>query len=1016
MKSDIITGRVIPILLAVTVLGSIFMVQTNSRTSILIKETVYVGGTSAALFLMALHTALRGRIISSRLNLYIVLSFLVLMAWMVFMYHSGTRSVNAGQYMFSTFALGGLVFLISASFRGGSRDMLLWVLVSATVLLCLYSILQSLGIIIFSWDAGLTRAARSSGTMGNANLLGSFAMAMLPAGSGFLLSRKKLGRFYPAAGAAFAILCMGALLVSKTRGSLIGIAGILAAVPFFRFMRESRKRLLAVILVLLLLLAGAVLFLGSRMEELAETDAGTFQVRKLIWSGTMGMVLEKPLTGYGPGSFQIVFPRFRNPSYFLLGVSHNTLHAHCEYLEIVVDTGISGLLLWAAAAAFIFRKGFSNRKSIFSAESSSGSPAGFTAIGLVLGITALLAEATVSVGLRWPPSALLLALFTGLLLACIKPEYTELGGVKRAAASAGLLAAALFLALAAFPDYLKSMKSGRQLFRGKDMNLVHIQPNLQRAAQAAGEWRRNGNDSAMQNALQYFYNARAAADSALTWCEKCVETNPDDLGGWYALGSAYVSSARLHQQVTPALSDILALNGIEAENWTEANRLMEMGLAAYDSLMKRAPDYAEVHNNLALIYIHLGRPESALSSIRRAWDLHVHNRPSYIPKIRILNTLVNSMDGLHLKWRNSLGTVDRITTRNEDIPGRNKYELVELLSTDYGLAFMVNSSRADSLSEVLRDMLSEYSGDAVDRLNESVDVQIRNLSGTRDLVVAIGRNDRAAVLENLSRLDDEELKHLPLESTVNGMQLAEQGDIRGMEAVSRTLINLSGTSFNWLVYWPVDVSDMFSTVNEGLVSMGLKEREQKDLFLQNLKNMLEMDRRIFETVVFIESSSELRAAAEGEMAILEDTWREIGGPLYCYMRLRNAESESPAFSEGSLLQRSYGGLLELEAEDTTTTAMLEFRIQWLFVLFAGSYTEVPHYSSYQTSEIVRMMGEARRKLSGIAGEDQTSYLIGRILSNELILPYIVVRGDFYGYLETLKNDLVLNRIQDSDLP
>ncbi|MBD3279037.1 MAG: hypothetical protein GF388_12115, partial [Candidatus Aegiribacteria sp.] len=575
MKSDIITGKIIPILIAVTVLGSVFMVQTNSRTSILIKETVYVVGTSAALFLLALHVALGGRLISSRLNLKMVVSFLVLMAWMVFMYHSGIHSVNARQYMFGTFSLGVLVFLMTVSFRDVNRDMLLWVLVSATALLSLYSILQSQGIIIFPWDAGLTRAARSSGTMGNANLLGSFAMAMLPAGTGFLLSRKKLGRFHPFIGATFAVLCMGALLVSKTRGSLIGVAAVLAAVPFFRFVRKDRKRLLAVVLVLALLLAGAVLFLGNRMEELAETDSGgTFQVRKLIWTGTLSMVLQNPLTGYGPGSFQIVFPQFRNPGYFLLGVSHNTLHAHCEYLEIIVDTGIIGLLLWAAAAGFIFMKVFSRRNRIFPVVETDGSTARFTAMGLVLGIVALLAEATVSVGLRWPPSALLLAMFTGLLLTCIKSEYVRLNGVKRVTAVAGLLAAALLLAAVALPNYLRSMKSGRELFRGKDMNLVHIQPNLQMAAEAAAEWRRNGSDNAMQNALQYFYNARMAADSALTWCEKCVETNPDDLGGWYALGSAYVSSARLYQQVTPSLTDILAINGIEAENWTEANRLM----------------------------------------------------------------------------------------------------------------------------------------------------------------------------------------------------------------------------------------------------------------------------------------------------------------------------------------------------------------------------------------------------------------------------------------------------------
>jgi O-antigen ligase len=326
------------------------------------------------------------------------------------------------------------------------------VLVVSTALLSVYALLQSIGVIIFSWDAGLTQSARSSGTMGNANLLGSFSMAMIPVGAGFLLSRLGLSRLRYLSAGIYTFLCTGALLASKTRGSLLGIAVLLVAIPLVPSIRRNRKRLFVLLIALLVLMGISVIALSNRIEELGDTSEGTLQVRKLIWSGSLSMWLSNPVLGYGPGSFQIVFPEFRDPDYFLLGVSHNTLHAHCEYIEILVDGGIIGLLLWSSLAASVFLIVRRNRRSVFPGDDGTGWNGGqWTALGLAGGILALLAEALVSVALRWPPSALLLALFTGLLLACIPLESITFRGLKRYGQVIMMTGAAVFLALVALP-------------------------------------------------------------------------------------------------------------------------------------------------------------------------------------------------------------------------------------------------------------------------------------------------------------------------------------------------------------------------------------------------------------------------------------------------------------------------------------------------------------------------------------------------------------------------------------
>ena len=580
MKS--IPRTAIQVLIILTILGSMFLVHTNSRSSILIKEAVYVAGAALAMLIAFLGMLTEGTFASERLCRSLIVSFILLMAWIVFRHFTGIQSVNGPGYIYSTIALASLVSVIAGTFTRKIRDFVLWVLVISTALLSVYAILQFLGMIIFPWDAGLTQMSRSSSTMGNANLLGSFAIAMLPVGAGFLLSRLKLSRLRLPAAACYALLCMGAILASKTRGSLIGLFAIAAFLPFVPFIRKNRRTFIVLFLVLVILIAGSFFLLGNRMEELAQTESGTLQVRKLIWSGTLSMILENPVMGYGPGSFQIIFPQFRNPQYFILGVSHNTLHAHCEYLEILVDTGIIGLFLWAAVALSIFRIVYRKRESLFSSGTAEEKANRWLVAGIIAGLVALLSEASVSVALRWPPSALLLALFTGLLLASIPSKFAVRGHFSKYCTAGVFLLLALLLGIGAVPDYFRRIKAGRELFIGKDIYLAHIQGRITDAVNAASEWSVTEDDDAAQRALYYYSAATELSDSSITWCKKCIETNPDELGGWYALGSSYVTAARLYQQFSPPLAEILRNSGMPAEDLDKARQLTYLGLEAFD--------------------------------------------------------------------------------------------------------------------------------------------------------------------------------------------------------------------------------------------------------------------------------------------------------------------------------------------------------------------------------------------------------------------------------------------------
>jgi len=54
----------------------------------------------------------------------------------------------------------------------------------------------------------------------------------------------------------------------------------------------------------------------------------------------LGMVKERPLLGFGGGTFHSAFPRFKGEH--PLGLYE---HAHNDYVEVAADTGLPGLLL-----------------------------------------------------------------------------------------------------------------------------------------------------------------------------------------------------------------------------------------------------------------------------------------------------------------------------------------------------------------------------------------------------------------------------------------------------------------------------------------------------------------------------------------------------------------------------------------------------------------------------------------------------------------------------------------------
>lgn len=158
-----------------------------------------------------------------------------------------------------------------------------------------------------------------------------------------------------------ALLAVGLLILTQSRGGYLGFAVGLAALLLMRDRRWFGAALLAAIV------AGAVLYGTNRTVLLAyfneadmravSTGIDSLQGRMEIWSRAIYAMEDFPFTGVGLGLFRQVVPLLY--PLFTISPDHDIGHAHNQFLAAAVDVGIPGLIaylaLWLSMAAMLWR-------------------------------------------------------------------------------------------------------------------------------------------------------------------------------------------------------------------------------------------------------------------------------------------------------------------------------------------------------------------------------------------------------------------------------------------------------------------------------------------------------------------------------------------------------------------------------------------------------------------------------------------------------------------------------------
>jgi len=146
--------------------------------------------------------------------------------------------------------------------------------------------------------------------------------------------------------------------------------GVSAAAFAWRLMPSRRVRVGLLALALLLFVASSLTMLFShrlqgRFADWAMDPKGTASLRVAYWSGAARMYLQKPVAGWGAGSFPAVYPSLA-PTWasgmrFTAGV-RNT-HPHNAYLRVAAELGTVGLLLYLGILAYAFMVSYSSLRN-----------------------------------------------------------------------------------------------------------------------------------------------------------------------------------------------------------------------------------------------------------------------------------------------------------------------------------------------------------------------------------------------------------------------------------------------------------------------------------------------------------------------------------------------------------------------------------------------------------------------------------------------------------------------------
>jgi O-antigen ligase len=218
--------------------------------------------------------------------------------------------------------------------------------------------------------------------------------------------------------AAAAALIATTIFLSGSRGGMLAFVVQMVMFGVFLVRRRMGVRTASGVGVFLAIMLGLLAWIGGgevtqrlasiHSEAHTELEGGT---RWQINRDGLKMARQKPVSGWGLGTFPEVYPEFRT---FYTNFFVN--EAHDDYLQLLVETGLLGFgaMLWFLLVLY--------RRALAKLENWSSDLNGAVALATLLGVTGILVHSFVDFNLQIPANAALF--YVWCTIAALEPRFS----------------------------------------------------------------------------------------------------------------------------------------------------------------------------------------------------------------------------------------------------------------------------------------------------------------------------------------------------------------------------------------------------------------------------------------------------------------------------------------------------------------------------------------------------------------------------------------------------------------
>ena len=271
---------------------------------------------------------------------------------------------------------------------------LFWIMLWTALLMVLYGVGAGLGYQGFIGPKFGEESYRFQGSLGNPSYVAVFLIFGVFYAFYILFTRYRKHIFtHPGSILIwiFLIVFGASFLLAATRGALLGlVGGSIMGLAYLGYAKRSWRKWAIVIAVGISITAGSLVALkntefvknipGSRIFDISFT-ATTFQHRAIMWHIAWESWKERPLLGWGPENFGLLFQKNFNPDYFEpeAGLGAWFDRAHNIIFDYLATIGILGTLAYVSIFLLIYWNIL--HKKI---ERQTGLPHGIVALALAM--------------------------------------------------------------------------------------------------------------------------------------------------------------------------------------------------------------------------------------------------------------------------------------------------------------------------------------------------------------------------------------------------------------------------------------------------------------------------------------------------------------------------------------------------------------------------------------------------------------------------------------------------------